>query len=193
MSIKDKITPQLKEAFLEELKKSIDSGKEHGFPICINQQSKLFAPKKRCQGDECGIVMENIHQYCHGKVQGSFHTHTFLPKTERFYGRMATEKEIKSVTNMYRRNFARKGVTLQSPSHHDLVDSLIDQCIGETEGTVCTGTDLEIDKVECWTAIEEKVKIKDCTKATKEHKEKISEEPRQWVKPLFDKEVIYLI
>lgn len=195
--IKNKITPEIKEAFLEEIKKTRDSGKEHGFLICLendnNKNGRLFVSKKRCTGEECGLVIENIHEYCPDKIQGAFHTHPYLINVERFYGRKPTEKETDSTIKLYKRDFKRKGINLTTPSHHDLVGTLLDQCIGESEGTVCTGTDLDLEKVECWTIRnDEKVKVKDCTQATQEHKERIAEEPRKWIKPLFDREIINL-
>lgn len=190
--IKDKITSEIKKTFLEEIKKTIDTGKEQGFLICINKKGNLFPSKKRCQGEECGFVIKNAHKYCPDKVQGTFHTHPYIPNIERFYGRKPSEKEIKEATKIYEKHFLSKKITLQTPSHHDVTDTLINQCIGDSEGTVCTGTDLDIDNVECWTVRPEKVKIRDCSKATEEHKERISDEPRKWIKRLFDREIIRL-
>lgn len=187
--IKDIITPELKLAFLEAIKKSRKIGKETGFFICKNEN--LF-PSKICTGNECGFVLKNPSKYCPDKVQGGFHTHPYIPNIEQFYGRKATEKDIEEATILYEKHFKRKGISLQTPSHHDIVDTIIEQCIGETEGTVCVGTDLDLNKVECWTVRSDKVKINDCSRAHGEHKQRISDEPRKWVKPLFTKEVIQL-
>ena len=111
---------------------------------------------------------------------------------ERFYGRKPTEKEIDGAIKLYKKHFEKKGITLTTPSHHDLVDTLLNQCLGEAVGTVCTGNDLDLEKVECWTVKSEKVKVKDCTQANQEHKERIAEQPRKWIKPLFHKEIISL-
>jgi len=192
MPIKDKITPEIKKAFLEEIKKTRDIGKEQGFLICLDKKGELSASKKRCTGEECGFYIENVHEYCPDKVQGAFHTHPYLPNIEKFYGRKPTEKEIEKATKIYKKHFERKSISLQTPSHHDVTDTLINQCIGDTEGTVCTGSDLDLNKVECWTVKSEKVKIRDCSQATEEHRERIGDEPRKWIKPLFDKEIIRL-
>ena len=194
--IKNRITSEIKNAFLEERKKTRDSGKEQGFLICldkkINKNGKLFVSEKRCTGNECGFVIDNIHEYCPDKVQGAFHTHPYFINVERFYGRKPTEKETDSAIKLYKKHFDRKGINLTTPSHHDLVDTLLSQCVGESEGTVCTGNDLDLEKVECWSVKSEKVKVKDCAQANQEHKERIAEQPRKWIKPLFDREVINL-
>lgn len=194
--IKNRITPEIKKAFLEEIKKTRDSGKEQGFIICLdendNKNGRLFVSKKRCTGEECGFVIENVHEYCPDKVQGAFHTHPYLINVEHFYGRKPTEKETDRATKIYKKHFEREGITLTTPSHHDIVGTLLNQCIGESEGTVCTGTDLDLEKVECWTVKGEKVKIRDCSRATEEHKERIADQPKKWVKPLFDREIISL-
>ena len=184
--LKDRITPDLKKRFLEEIKRSIKTGKETGFLICLND--KLHAPKKRCTGTECGLFIR--YGDCPDKVQGGFHTHPYLPDIEQFYGRKPTEKEIKRATKIYKRDFKKDGITLQTPSHHDAVDTLINQCIGETEGTMCVGSDLDLTKVECWTVKDENVKIRDCSRATEEHKHNVGDKPREWIKPLFIREII---
>jgi len=192
--LKAKITPELKKRFLEEIKRSIKTGKETGFPICLSnakaQNDKLYAPAKRCTGKECEFIIEDLKKYCPDKVQGAFHPHPYLPNIERFYGRKPTEKEIKDGIKIYKRHFEKEGITLQTPSHHDLTDVLIDQCIGDTEGTVCVGSDMDLTKVECWTIKSDRVKIRDCPQATEEHKQRISDKPRDWIKPLFNREII---
>lgn len=194
--IKNRIIPEIKKAFLEEIKKTRDSGKEQGFLICLdknnNKNGKLSVSKKRCTGDDCGFVIENVHEYCPDKVQGAFHTHPYFINVEHFYDRKPTEKETQSAIKLYKKHFERKGINLTTPSHHDLVDTLLSHCLGETVGTVCTGNDLDLEKVECWTVKSDKVKVKDCTQANQEHKERITKEPRKWIKPLFDREMISL-
>jgi len=186
--LKDKITPDLKKRFLEEIKRSRKAGKETGFPICLNDN--LYAPTKGCTGKECEFVIKYPKRHCSDKVQGVFHVHPYLPNIERFYGRKPTEKDIEYGAKFYKKHFERKGITLQTPSHDDLTDTLIDQCVGETEGTVCVGNDLDLTKVECWTVKDKKVKIRDCSQATEEHKQRISDKPKEWIKPLFNREII---
>ena len=190
--IKNKITPEIKKAFLEEIKKTRDSGKEQGFLICLDKKGELSVSKKRCTGDECGFIVEDVREYCPDQVQGAFHTHPYFINVERFYGHKPTEKETEYATKLYRKHFDMKGINLTTPSHHDLVDTILNQCVEETVGTVCTANDLDFDKVECWTVKSKKVKIRDCSQATEEHKERIAEQPRKWIKPLFDKEIIKL-
>ncbi len=38
----------------------------------------------------------------------------------------------------------------------------------------------------------EEVKIRDCSRAKEELKERIADQPRKWIKPLFDREIISL-
>lgn len=203
--IKNRITPEIKKAFLEEIKKTRDSGKEQGFIICLDEnenkngknkngrnKGKLHVSKKRCTGEECGFVIENISEYCPDKVQGAFHTHPYFINIERFYGRKPTEKETERATKLYKKHFEKEGITLTTPSHHDIVSTLLNQCIGDIEGTACIGNDLDLEKVECWTVKSDKVKIRDCSRAKEEHKEGITDQPRKWVKPLFDREIISL-
>lgn len=137
-------------------------------------------------GEQCGFVIENIREYCPDKVQGAFHTHPYIIDLEHFYGRRPTEKEIDGAIKSYKKH----GINLTTPSHHDLIDTLLNQCLGAAVGTVCTGSDLDLEKVECWTVKSDKVKARDCVQAIQEHEERIAEEPREWVKPLFDREII---
>lgn len=199
--IKNRITPEIKKAFLEEIKKTLDSGKEQGFIICLdgnenkngkNKNWRLYASKKRCTGEECGIYIKDVSKYCPGKVQGAFHTHPYFIDIERFYGRKPTKKETERAIKIYKKQFEKEGITLTTPSHHDIVSTLLNQCIGDIEGTVCIGNDLDLEKVECWTVKGDKVKIRDCSRAKEEHKEKIADQPRNWIKPLFHKEIISL-
>lgn len=44
--LKDRMTPDLKKRFLEEIKRSIEMGKETGSPICSND--KLYPADKKC-------------------------------------------------------------------------------------------------------------------------------------------------
>ena len=44
--IKNKITPETEKAFLEEIKKTRDSGKERGFLICLNKKENYLLLKK---------------------------------------------------------------------------------------------------------------------------------------------------
>src|SRR3990167_11195007 len=135
--IKNKITPEIKKAFIEEMKKTKDSGREEGFLICLDKNGTFSASKKRCVGSECGFIVKDV--YCPDRVQGVFHTHPYLINVEHFYGRKPTEKEAEHATKLYRKHFEKEGISLQTPSHHDLTDTLINHCIGDVEGTICTG------------------------------------------------------
>lgn len=67
MTISDKITPELKERFKDAIKKTIDTGKEHGFYICKNKEGKLFA-EKGCEGGQCDIMIGRPRDSCKGEI-----------------------------------------------------------------------------------------------------------------------------
>lgn len=190
--ISNKITPGLRKAFLEEIEKTKDTGREHGFPICMDNNGELSAPTKRHKGKESAFRIRNIHDYCPGRVQGGFHTHPFIAGIDKLYGRKPTEEETKRAVDLFKERFEEEGITVQTPSHHDLADTLVSQCIDKTEGTVCTGSDLDMERVECWTVKPEKVRFIDCSQAEKDRRQRIASNPREWIKPLFDREIIKL-
>ena len=55
--IKDKITQELRNRFLQEINKSRDTGKERGFYLCIEDNDKLSAGNI-CIGYECGTMLQ---------------------------------------------------------------------------------------------------------------------------------------
>lgn len=75
IDIRDKITPQIRKKFLKAINQTKETGMEHGFHICIDNNGKL-SPGDMCIGDECSIKLHEIHMPCEDKkVQGDFHTH----------------------------------------------------------------------------------------------------------------------
>ena len=61
------------------------------------------------------------------------------------------------------------------------------------KGSVCIGSDLDENKVECWTTKD--IDEGDCIKTLVEHFEPEhipSKPPEDWIKPLFEKEIIKL-
>lgn len=207
--IKDKITPKLKERLKDAIKKTIDTGKEQGFYICKNKEGKLFVDKE-CEGEECGLTIGRPQDACQGNVnQGGFHTHpyTSLQPFERMYfiktyGYHRVKEDLKNVIKEEFRHMHEKeglkDVSINTPSYIDALKALGFKCDGLTQGTVCIGTDIEKDKVECWTVKEtdKDTKNRNCNKMEEEWKYAVrrgGDMPvKKWIVPLFDKEIIDL-
>lgn len=193
-TIKDKTTPQLRKRFLEEIKKTKETGKERGFHLCIEKDGKLSAGET-CTGDECGLRFKSPELSCPGrKVQGDFHTHPYLADVrKRFnitFGGASDELISASVESFLK----EIGHTSTTPSHSDAIDAILGKCAKKMDGTTCIGTDLYMDKVECWTI--KNMDDGDCVRALVE---KISPRgkgystlPHEWVKPIFNIEMIDL-
>lgn len=207
MSIKDKITPNLKNRFLEEIKKSGISRKERGFLLCLDKKGNMY-PTETCEGDECEINLysktkdKNI---CIGDIQGEFHTHPVVAmlrdSSKEILGQTLSDDTIKTVLRDVLKNREKEEgmeITLQTPSYTDIIGAILGNCTGVTKGTTCIGTDIEDDKVECWTMkdISKENKRDVCNKAGNELVEikKLKTEQlvptRKWVKPIFDREII---
>jgi hypothetical protein len=189
--IKDKITPELKKAFSESIKKTEESGNEHGFFMCINKDGKLSASRIKCEGDTCGITMRLSPEVCADKNQGFFHVHPGKLRIERQIGRKVTEEDKKSIVITDRRG---KITTVHTPSHSDVLTILLTKCDRLTEGTICTAGDIEPDKVECWTPKKGAANLITCSYAKRDNiltKEK-DIRPKTWIKHLFNKEIIDL-
>ena len=191
--IKDKITPQLRKKFLEEIKKTKETGKERGFHLCIEKDGKLSAGDT-CTGDECGIKFQQPSSSCPGrKIQGDFHTHPYMTDARKLYNitfKMSDELLRASVESFLK----EKGFTPTMPSHGDTISAILGKCANKMDGTTCIGTDLEMNKVECWTT--KNIDDGDCVRALVEkispREEDESTLPHTWVKPLFDVEIIDL-
>lgn len=207
--IQDKIASELKERFKGAIKKTVDTGKEQGFYICKNKEGKLFADKE-CEGEECGLTIGRPQNACQGNInQGDFHTHPYrsLQPIERMiliktYGYDRVKNDLNNVLKeefkyMHEKE-GLKDVSINTPSYVDSLKALGFKCDGLTQGTVCIGTDIEKDKVECWTVKEtdEGTKSRNCKKMEEEWKYAVTrggDMPiKKWIVPLFDKEIIDL-
>jgi hypothetical protein len=192
MPIKDKTTPQLRKRFLEEIKKSKETRKERGFHICIEDNGKLSAGDT-CIGEECSMKFQHVSISCPGKkVQGDFHTHPYLAEVRKAFGITfkASDELIRSATETF---LEERGMTPTIPSHADARSAVLGKCSKRTEGTTCVGSDLDLDKVECWTI--KQMDDGDCIRALMEHISPEEEEhklPKDWIKPLFEIEMIRL-
>lgn len=91
-----------------------------------------------------------------------------------------------------------KDMSMNTPSYIDALKTLSFKYDGFTQGTICIGTDMDKDKVECWT-------VKETGKdANSKNRKKMEEEwkyaigmggdmaIKKWVVPLFDKDVVDL-
>ena len=192
MLIKDKVTPVLRKRLLQEIKKSKETGKERGFHICIEDNGKLSAGDT-CIGEECSMKFQNIGISCPGKkVQGDFHTHPYLAEVRKSFGITfkASDELIRSATETF---LEERGMTPTIPSHADARSAVLGKCSKRTEGTTCVGSDLDMEKVECWTI--KTMDDGDCIRALMEHispEEEGHKLPKDWIKPLFEIEMIRL-
>lgn len=199
MPIKDKVTPVLRKRLLQEIKKSKETGKERGFHICIEDNGKLsagdtcIANNSNMLSEECSMKFQNIGISCPGKkVQGDFHTHPYLAEVRKSFGITfkASDELIRSATETF---LEERGMTPTIPSHADARSAVLGKCSKRTEGTTCVGSDLDLDKVECWTI--KTMDDGDCIRALMEHispEEEGHKLPKDWIKPLFEIEMIRL-
>lgn len=189
--IKDKITPELKKAFLESIKRTEDSGNEHGFFICANRDGKLAASKIKCEGDTCKITTRLSSEICPYKNQGFFHVHPQKLRIEKQLGRKVTEENKKNIAITDSKG---RLIAAQTPSYLDVLVALQTKCDRLTEGTICTAGDFEPDKVGCWTLKKGAANFLTCSYAKMDNiltKEK-GIPPKTWIKNLFNKEIIDL-
>lgn len=199
--IKDKITKALKESFVRTINKTVDTGKEQGFFICSNKEGKLY-PSKPCEGDECQIMLGDPFAICPQRVQGDFHTHPYLANAKRKYMELGKQIPVddvlkQEVVRTLKETQEEKGIIGLSPSipsYTDTLNAVINKCFRDTEATTCVGSDLEKNKVECWTPID--VRHGQCVRAVfelrKMTREKKKLSPKKWITPLFEKEQIIL-
>lgn len=108
--------------------------------------------------------------------------------------RKISDEEIKQMISKSKERFSKIGISVQSPSHRDLLSSFINKCDRYTEGTACTTSDLETDKVECWTPKKNATNFVACSIAKIDNilTKEIGGAPKKWISPLFTKEVIEL-
>ena len=190
--LKDKISLGLKYAMMDSIDKTKESGNEHGFLICKDKDGKWSASGKNCVGDSCGMDIDILPEICpEKKIQGFFHVHPHISSEEEKLGRKLTKDDIKNAVIK-----DKKGniVTLQTPSHADVLTILLTKCDKSTEGTICTAADLQPDKVECWTPRKGAANFATCYYAKRDNilTKKKDTDPKMWIKPLFNKEVIDL-
>lgn len=193
MPIKDKITSELKNRFLGEIRKTIETGKERGFLICIDEKEKLSATR-HCEGTECTVSLESLKHQCPFKIQGEFHTHPYATEArtyvkEKFRRDVSSEEAKNIVLDMAK----KKNISLIEPSYRDFLGTMTRRYENETLGTTCIGTDVIPDKVECWST-KDKITEEDYDTALRELYSgvDINKAPLEEIRLLFDKETIIL-
>lgn len=196
--IKNKITPELEAKFAQEIYKTIKDGNEHGFLICHDENGNLSPSSMNSTGNGNNINFIDIKDQCPFKIQGDFHTHAptsdvrnFIDKNIPEYKGRVNDNLIKDITlKLYKEN----GLSTMSPSHGDLLGLLVLKGKGKISGTVCTSSDTEPTKVECWTAKNDDIHTNHYKRANLEIKNQklLSNPPHDWIKSLFYKEDIDL-
>lgn len=192
--IKDKITPQLRNRFLQEIEKTIETGKEHGFLLCKDDKNTL-SPSKSSVGGNGNIDFSDIKSQCPFKIQGDFHTHSPVSDMKDF---IKKELPMEKVTDSLTRDitiklFQEHDVSITGPSHGDLLGALVLKGKNKIDGTVCTSSDAEPNKMECWT-VRHNIGRNYYRRAGVEMQDPklVRNPPHQWIKPLFDREIINL-
>ena len=206
--IKDKITPELKRRFLDDLRISIETGKERGFVICIDRKENLVPSQSR-EGDVRSISLGDPSKVCPtGNAQGDFHTHPYLSEAKKELMSGNGKKPIPSdeVIINYMKNNIRtlhekegvKDITINSPTGNDLLQALLSKHLNMTRGTVCTMSDIGDDKLECWT-VKDMNKDKEDIYVAKAYsdirKRNLLQEDiliETWIASIFDRETIDL-
>jgi len=192
--IKDKITPELKNAFIESIGKTKATDREHGFYMCLDKDGKLSPSEDKCEGTTHCLNAEIKPDTCPGKIQGFFHAHPQRLHLEIMLSRKLSDEELKFMVSKTRERFIKKGFSVQSPSHIDVLNSFMDKCEKLTEGTTCTTSDLEADKIECWSPKKYAANFATCSiaKIDKTLGRGLGGKPKKWIKSLYDKEIIDL-
>jgi hypothetical protein len=181
--IKDKITPELKQKFKEAIEMTYKDRSEYGFVICKDENENL-QPGPLCKGDKCSVIPI---EKCSYKKQGMFHTHPFSSLMKPIPREVASLC-VKGITRLF-------CISATTPSHQDLALALTDKCSRHSEGTICIGSDVQMNKISCWTP-NITVPIKGayekgspCFRALGDIAE-VMGPPRSWIEPLFDVENI---
>lgn len=189
--IKDKITSELNSRFKQEIDNTTIDGKEHGFLICSDKKEKLSATES-IVGDN-HLFLKPLKDQCNFKIQGEFHTHPHAMSAKRFFEKQfKREIPIGEIKKGLVDAAKKKNISLVEPSYGDILGTMILNYKNEILGTTCIGTDIEPEKVECWST-KDHIKKGDFDKAVEElDSPAINSNPLKWVRPLFNKERIEL-
>lgn len=192
--IKDKITPQLKARFGREIQKTAGKGKEYGFLICRDKKGMLYPTKSTCEGELC-VDMEPLISECPPhNIEGTFHTHPHVRKFMQILKKDGMPTPFKQAREIYLEASKKTGA-YHGPSHTDLLGAIRSRHDKMDMGTTCVGSDAFPNDVECW-SMEKDPTIEAYERAEKEFNEFdptiANNKPKDWIKPLFVKEIVKL-
>lgn len=192
MPIKDKINSELKNRFSQEIRKTAESDKERGFLICADKGGILSATKS-CEGEQCTVALSSLKAQCPFKIQGNFHTHPHATEAKEYAeGKLGRKVSLEDAKKVVIGIAKEKNISLTEPSYKDVLGEIISRYMNITLGTTCIGTDIEPEKVECWTT-KSKIKEEDFDIAFRElNGPDINKSPLKWTRLLFEKEIIDL-
>ena len=188
--IKDKITPELKKRFRQEINNSKKDGKEHGFLLCSDKKEKLYATTS-IVGEEDNLFFKPLKNQCKSKIQGEFHTHPRAMTAKKFFdNQLGRDLPIEEVRNGLIDAVKKRNISLTEPSYGDILGTMILNHKNEMLGTTCIGTDIYPEKIECWSTKDHINKI-DYDKAVEDLNSPATiSNPLKWVRPLFNRETI---
>ena len=198
--IKNKITPGIKLRFLDAIDKTKQTGREHGFFLCLDHRGDI-SPSRTKSGEMHRLDLGSPIIACPGqKMRGDFHTHSYFTTTKnmsKFVTPGMSDDDIRNLVrnefDKYKKDLGIKGLSINSPSEKDLLKTILHNCAGISK-TACVGSDMGDDKVECWTAKDTSPDA--CNTAYdmlfEGEKERTTVVYDKRIIPLFDKETIYL-
>lgn len=189
--IKDKITADLNTRFKQEINHTIIDGKEHGFLLCSDKKKRLSATKSTVGDDN--LFLKPLKDQCSFKIQGDFHTHAHAKNAKKIFDKqLGIDISIEDVKKGLSDAAKKKNLSLTEPSYGDILGTMILNHKNEILGTTCIGTDIEPEKIECW-SLKDHIKKDGFKKAVEESESPaINSNPLKWVRPLFNKETIYI-
>lgn len=192
--IKDKITPELKARFIQEIHKTIRDGNEHGFLICHDNNGNL-SPSKAAIGEKDNINFIDIKSQCPFKIQGDFHTHASASDVRNFIKENIPKEKVSdnTIRDITIKLYKENGLSTTTPSHGDLLGLLVLKGKDKIIGTVCMSSDAEPNRVECWTT-KNNINNNHYKRANIEIQDRklVRNPPHGWIEPLFNKEIINL-
>jgi len=142
----------------------------------------------------CHIIADPIPGECPGKIKGFFHVHPHIAAFEKILDRKFTQAKIDKLISFSKEFSKKQNISLQIPSHRDLLTALFQKCERKTDGITCIASDIETEKIECWTTKKNAANFVTCNLAKIDNKltKEVGGYPKMWIKPLFHKEVINL-
>jgi len=198
--IKDKVTPEIKSKFLDAIDKTKQTGREHGFFLCLDDKGNI-SPSKTKSGEMHRLDLGSPIIACPGKkMQGDFHTHSYFTTTKNMSKLVKpgmSDDDIRELINnefnKYKKDLGIKELSINSPSEKDLLKTVLHNCAGISK-TACVASDMGDSKVECWTAKD--TSLDSCNTAYnmlfEGEKERTTVRYDRRIIPLFNKEIIDL-